>query len=169
MFVASAYQSAAAQPCLKPRSRQPSDHQRIEQQKAFSRQRLGSTSPLEHSGPPLVDPGCSRAPHARAVGEAVGPDLSSMRGADQQLCIVALAVRTNGVVGQVLRPSVQLTYYYLFASIMAEDFRQWSSVRLVGPTDMRPHFVCRAAEHRQRTGYRERVDLVGARHPVTAS
>jgi hypothetical protein len=92
-----------------------------------------------------------------------------MRGSEQQLCTVALAVRTNAVLGQVVRPSVQLTYYYLSAGTMAQDFRQWSSVRLVGPTAVRPHFVFRAAEHRQRTGYRERLDLVGALHLVTAS
>ena len=66
-----------------------------------------------------------------------------------------LEVLETAVVGQVLCPSVQLTYYGLSEGTMAEDFRQWSSVRLVGPTDVRPHFVFRAAEHRQRTGYRE--------------
>jgi hypothetical protein len=34
---------------------------------------------------------------------------------------------------------------------------------------VRPHFVFRAAEHRQRPGYRERLDLVGALYIVTAS
>ena len=32
-----------------------------------------------------------------------------MRGSEQQLCTIALAVRTNAVVGPVLCPSVQLT------------------------------------------------------------
>jgi hypothetical protein len=92
-----------------------------------------------------------------------------MRGSEQQLCTVAPAVGTNAVVVQVLCPSVQLTYYCLSEGTMAENFRQWSSVRLVVPTAVRPHSVFRAAEHRQRTGYCERLDLVGALHIVTAS